>query len=745
LEEQFSTSGDNKMRLQKFITRMVKAIFIINLITVSVFAGQGVVDTTFGTGGFRDAAVGATTTDMYDSVASGNKIWFTGRTYPTGSPQQHVLFGRYSSDGTLDFVNILSPCLLPVSGSIDDSYGNGITSQPDGKILITGVCSTFGPGGGFVDPFVMRFLANGSLDSTFGSGGIALYDLRLNPNCQSLMKGHDIAVALDGSIIVAGGEGRQNNSTTDCNQFVSSSFMMKTSPSGVKLAITYYPTFNTNNWFGPIAIQPDGKVVAGRTVQQGGPGPSFRVFRYNTDLTADATFGVGGIVIIPNSNPIANNLLVYSVLLDPDGKIVISGEIGVSTPPTIGMMARLLPNGTMDTTFNGTGQLLGFSSTTSTLNLYPNEIFRQPDGKYLVGGFYPNAEFAPGWGGFRVNQNGTFDSTYGTVGPGVSTFSQPAGRSVSAVRLADGSLFEIGYPSLPGSGGIFRVVKIRQNQNRNADRFDFDGDSKTDISIFRPSFGQWWYLRSSDGANRAFQFGSSTDKITPGDYTGDGKTDIGVWRPTTGQWFVLRSEDSTFYAFPFGANGDIPAPADYDGDGRTDAAVFRPSSATWFISNSNGGTTIQGFGASTDSPVPADYDGDAKADFAIFRQNGANKEWWYQKSTNNTVFATVFGTTGDKAVQGDYTGDGKTDIAVWRPSTGNWFILRSEDSTFYAFPFGVNSDIPATGDYDGDGRADAAVFRPSAATWFLNRSTAGTQIVGFGANGDQPVPNAFVP
>jgi hypothetical protein len=71
--------------------------------------------------------------------------------------------------------------------------------------------------------------------------------------------------------------------------------------------------------------------------------------------------------------------------------------------------------------------------------------------------------------------------------------------------------------------------------------------------------------------------------------------------------------------------------------------------------------------------------------------------------------------------------------------------LRSEDSTFYGFPFGANGDIPASGDYDGDGKFDPAVFRPSAATWYLNRSTAGTGIVGFGANGDLPVPNAFVP
>ncbi|HEX8289275.1 MAG TPA: FG-GAP-like repeat-containing protein [Pyrinomonadaceae bacterium] len=272
--------------------------------------------------------------------------------------------------------------------------------------------------------------------------------------------------------------------------------------------------------------------------------------------------------------------------------------------------------------------------------------------------------------------------------------------------------------------------------------YDFDGDSKTDLSIFRPTAGEWWYLRSSDGGNRALQFGTDSDRLVPADFTGDGKTDIAFFRPSSGQWFVLRSEDASFYAFPFGTSGDIPAPADYDGDGRADAAVFRPSNQTWYISRSSGGTTIQQFGQTGDAPVVADYDGDNKADIAIYRP--ASGQWWIQRSSLGTI-AYQFGNNTDKPVQGDYTGDGKADVAFFRPSTNEWFVLRSENSSFYSFPFGAAGDTPSPGDYDGDGRFDAAVFRSSNNTWFAQRSSSNTLIQNFGVTGDKPVPNAFVP
>ena len=270
---------------------------------------------------------------------------------------------------------------------------------------------------------------------------------------------------------------------------------------------------------------------------------------------------------------------------------------------------------------------------------------------------------------------------------------------------------------------------------------DFDGDERTDISIFRPSLGEWWINRSSTGVTFAAQFGTASDIITPADFTGDDRTDIALFRPASGTWFVLRSEDFSFFAFPFGTTGDIPVTGDYDEDGKTDAAVFRPSNSTWYVQRSSGGTDINAFGASTDLPVPADYDGDGKTDIAIYRPS--NGQWWLNRSTAG-VIVYQFGTGSDRTVTGDYTGDGKADVAFWRHSNGFWFILRSEDGSFFAAPFGANGDMPVPGDYDGDGRWDTAVFRPSNSTWYIDRTTGGTLIQGFGLPSDTAVPNVFV-
>lgn len=276
--------------------------------------------------------------------------------------------------------------------------------------------------------------------------------------------------------------------------------------------------------------------------------------------------------------------------------------------------------------------------------------------------------------------------------------------------------------------------------------FDFDGDGKTDFSVFNPTdipgAPDFRVRNSSNNAVQNIVWGAVGDRAANADFDGDGKTDAAVFRPSVGDWYALRSSDATVIALHFGATGDKPVPADYDGDGKADIAVFRPSAGDWYYLRSTDGQFYgQHFGVTEDLPVQADYDGDGKADLAVFRPSeGA----WYVFGSTQGFIAQHFGLTGDKPVAGDYDGDGKSDFVVFRPGDGNWYLLRSSQG-FTAVNFGLGTDIPLQVDFDGDGVRDIAVYRASARDWYYLKSSDGNFVFGnFGAAGDVPVPSIYV-
>lgn len=273
---------------------------------------------------------------------------------------------------------------------------------------------------------------------------------------------------------------------------------------------------------------------------------------------------------------------------------------------------------------------------------------------------------------------------------------------------------------------------------------DFDGDARTDLSVFRASNGVWYVQRSQLGFT-GINFGSNQDVIAPGDYDGDNRTDVAVFRPSAGYWYYLQSSNGAFVAIPFGTSGDQPVAADYDGDGKTDVALFRPSSATWYyLRSTDGGFRFVIFGVGGDKLVPSDYDGDGKADIGVFR---ASTGWWYYLQSSDGAFRYAqFGIGTDRVVVADYDGDGKADFGAYRPSNGTWYVLNSSNGSLTVRQFGTFVDRPSPGDYDGDSKSDIAVFRPTDGNWYLLNSSDGSFFgQQFGTANDLSVPGAHVP
>jgi hypothetical protein len=295
----------------------------------------------------------------------------------------------------------------------------------------------------------------------------------------------------------------------------------------------------------------------------------------------------------------------------------------------------------------------------------------------------------------------------------------------------------------PNPGWYVDTVNVTGNYQcsvlvSNDARADFDGDGRTDLSVFRPSEGNW-YVNGSTVGFGALNWGIATDTLAPGDYDGDSKEDFAVFRPSADSadpdFYMLNSNGFVFTGVSWGVAGDVPTIADFDDDGKADVGVYRASDSVWYILNSGGGNTIVTNSGTT--PVPADYDGDGNADIINFT-NGA-----WSGSLSGGGGLAPFGQAGDIPVAGDYDGDGKDDVAVFRPADGTWYVRRSIDSQVTTTQFGNSTDIPVPGDYDGDGKEDFAVYRNGQ--WWLNRTTAGVTVFSFGVSTDQPIPARSAP
>jgi hypothetical protein len=377
-----------------------------------------------------------------------------------------------------------------------------------------------------------------------------------------------------------------------------------------------------------------------------------------------------------------------------------------------------------------------------------------PDGARIVFARYNGGPFTSEF--YTVNANGTNQTLILPAGFNYKPSFAPDGTRIIYSRLVN-IRYDVRTVSLDGADELLFADGNRPDWQslRPAVRpaqFDFDGDGKSDVSVFRPSNGYWYRFNSSNNSFFAVQFGQAGDKPAPADYDGDGKTDIAVFREGAFAYFyILNSADNTFRFAQFGTTGDVSLPGDWDGDGKADLAVYRAASTaggqSFFYYRPSSQPTVDyntiPLGTAGDKPLLGDFDGDGRLDPAVFRPS--TSAWIILQSSLNQITQTTFGLSTDIPVPADYDGDGKTNIAVFRPLNGTWYTSQNAATNYGAIVFGANGDMPIPADYDGDGRADAAVFRPSNGAWYLQRSSQGFMGVAFGQTGDRPIPGAVVP
>ncbi len=657
----------------------------------------GTVDPTFNVGGTGFQNVQPGIIQAIETYTNG-KVLLAGKFDMINDTARHRIV-RLNADSSVD--NTFQVNTTSGSGNyfviIRDVYQ--IRLQADGKIIVSGYFDYF-LNGQMKQNFV-RLNADGSIDASFNLT-------------------HPIP---DFSQIILGGQNRFAT-YSDGKLMVGTSRSGTVGPIGpIKLTqggdreLAFNSIFqNTSSsiYFDDVAILPDGKIIAsGSYTLPSNPFKSF-VVRFNTDGGVEPTFAYSE----------ENGRLKSRMVLLPSGKILISKYAHGGGSAKV---QRLNSDGTIDNSFN----TLLISDATAKINA----LLVLPTGKIFVGGKFTisvNGQTARNL--LQLDDDGAFEPTIYNLNEEVLCLAVDSEGRV----LVGGGFTVIGAN---GSGATRAYVARLTDSNT---LFDYDGDGKADISVFRPSENKWYILQSSNSSLVERVFAVAGDIPTPADYDGDGKTDVAVYRPSSGDWWYLSSINNAQINVHWGQAGDIPRPSDFDGDGKTDFVVYRPSNNVWYRLGSSGATSITEFGIAEDKPLIGDFDGDGKRDLSVFRPSTG--DWWYAASGSGGQFVqTHWGQTGDIPAPADYDGDGKTDPAVFRPSNGGWYILNSGNGSFTIKAFGIAGDKPVSSDYDGDGKADIAVFRPSTGIWYLLQTTAGSAAAQWGTATDIPTEGSYVP
>lgn len=292
-----------------------------------------------------------------------------------------------------------------------------------------------------------------------------------------------------------------------------------------------------------IALQPDGKIVAGGSVQVTGLDQDFALARFNPDGSLDTTFGDAGRVRTDFGPDYSDEIQALAVL--PGGKILAVGNIGGTA--SVGL-ARYNPDGTLDTTFgpDGTGRAAVDFSLSGFETAFALAVL--PDGRFVVaGGVQPNPSASQSFFAVaRFHADGSLDPTFGTGGVVSTDFGPTDAGAFGVVVQADGKVVAAGQSS--SSSANFSFAVARYNTDGTPDT-TFAGTGQLQIE-FGPDTN---YPTGRDVALQA-----DGKIVVAGIFLNGGSADIGVAR---------LNPDGTLDATFGGGDGlaSIDAGSDEDG------------------------------------------------------------------------------------------------------------------------------------------------------------------------------------
>ncbi|MDG2307482.1 MAG: hypothetical protein P8R42_23085 [Candidatus Binatia bacterium] len=397
----------------------------------------GDLDMTFGTGGRVTTPIsgGADAVVLQPDA----KIVAAGFAVPGSSGVDFGLV-RYESDGNLDTSFGVGGVVTTDFGGSD--FGNAVARQPDGKILVCGSDTNS-------QLPLARYMPDGSLDATFGVGGKVLSGV-VGGSC------NDVAVQADGKILTAGAHLARFESDGSLDTSFGVGGVVD-SPFGV------IP--------GPargMALQADGKIVAvGYTNSSFPPDFDFTVSRHASDGSLDTTFGTSGVVTTDFAGP---QNYARAVAIQPDGKILVGGsEADDVTYDYDFALVRYESDGGLDASF-GAGGIVITESTDSgnddDVGIY--SLALQPDGKIVAAGYtYTGSSLIYDSDAYdmtvvRYESDGSEDATFGVGGVATADFGNSDDEGYAVALQSDGKIVVAGQAYLGGgsSGQNFAVARF---------------------------------------------------------------------------------------------------------------------------------------------------------------------------------------------------------------------------------------------------------------------------------------------